>query len=67
MKYEDLILNPDEKLNELFQYLKFENAPKIVRSSRELIRSDRIYAYKNNDELLKYCNKVLVELNQFGY
>ena len=67
LKYEDLILNPDEKLNKLFQYLEFDDAPKKVRASSKLIKPDRIYAYKNNDELVEFSNKVLNELDQFGY
>ena len=57
MRYEDLLTNPHEELNDLFQFLELDPGPELTDKLSANLNVDRCYAYRKKEELSKFAKQ----------
>lgn len=57
IRYESLLSDPSEVLNDLFQFLNMNIDPDSLDKLTANLNVNRCYAYRNNEELIDFANK----------
>ncbi len=67
IKYEDILMNPEIILPKLISFCELENNDNLIKDVCKYVDASRAYAYKENDDLIRFAMKNEGKLKKYGY
>jgi hypothetical protein len=67
IKYEDFLYEPNDYLRKILEFCQLKVDSEKIKQLIKKINKDRAYAYKNNNNLLKFEKKVSAVLAKYKY
>ena len=67
IRFEDLLKNPVDYLSSLNSFCELDASPELLSQAAKNLNSDRAYAYRHDEKLVSFSQKVKKRLAKYGY